>query len=161
MANRLLVALFISTLLVFNAAAATVSFLVIETGLEAEEELRQHSDLWESGLLDVFFDSGHIVSNAPILRIYSKSAGDFPNEARPDFNDAIEGGVEYFITATLDYEAAQTLPANVAVRIFRVSPYRKIHEQQYRSLGQTSTVQEEYDSIKAIVRGIVPHVNNR
>ena len=78
----LMTVVFLCVFFLFRVEAATVSFLVIETGLTDEAGSRQHSGLWESGLLDVFFESGHIVSNAPILRLLSKPSGDFPEEAK-------------------------------------------------------------------------------
>ena len=48
--------------------------------------------LWESGLMDVFFEAGHIVSNAPALRLDRKPAEAFPEAARPELNEAIAGG---------------------------------------------------------------------
>lgn len=153
--------------LLFLAAslqAATVSFLVIETGLPAETESSLHSSLWESGLLDVFFEAGHIVSNAPIMRLSRKPAKVFPDEAKADLDEALEGGAEYFILALLDYAApAQTdiqKPTNINLRLFKTKPYKLIYEQQYADKS-SQTLNDEFTSLKQAVRGLIPHLNDR
>ncbi|MDR2143582.1 MAG: hypothetical protein LBP29_04345 [Treponema sp.] len=84
-------------------SAATVSFLVVETGLAEESARPQSSLLWENGLMDVFFDAGHIVSNAPIMRIPEKTAEKLPDPARIEFDQARNGGADYFIMILLEY----------------------------------------------------------
>ena len=139
-----------------NINAATVSFLVIETGLPPETGINQHSVLWENGLLDVFFEAGHIVSNAPIKRLNSKPMEEFPREAMGDLNDAREGGAEFFILALLEYNGVQA-PDKISLRMFKLNPYKKIFEQQHNGKRSNST-REEYDGLTAIIRGLVPHL---
>jgi hypothetical protein len=87
-------------------SAATVSFLVVETGL-AEGSIRpQSSLLWENGLMDAFFDAGHIVSNAPIMRIPEKTAEKLPGPVRIELDQARNGGADYFIVVLLEYPAS-------------------------------------------------------
>ena len=151
---------FLSVFFVPGIKAANVSFLVVETGLSFEAGANQHSGLWEDGLLDVFFDAGHIVSNAPILRIEAKPAWGFPEEAEGDLNEAIEGGADFFILAFLDYTVGANAPQNIFLQLYRIDPYKKIFEQQYT--GKTfKSNKEEYDNLKAIVKGLVPHLNDR
>jgi hypothetical protein len=110
--------------------ASTVSLLVIETGRGGTESPGESSLQWENRLLDACFEAGHIVSNAPVLRLGKKSAGDIPNEAKADFDEAVKGGMEYFIIALLDYRGADgnfTLD-RVSLRLFKTLPYRKILE---------------------------------
>jgi hypothetical protein len=144
--------------------AATVSFLVIETGLPAETEASQHSSLWESGLLDVFFEAGHIVSNAPIMRLSGKPAKVFPDEAKADLDEALEGGAEYFILALLDYASSAAAdiqkPTNIALRLFKTKPHKLIFEQQYADKS-SQTLNDEFTSLKQAVRGLIPHLNDR
>ena len=156
----LITAVLLCSLVIFRIEAATVSFLVIETGLTEEAAIRQHSGLWESGLLDVFFEAGHIVSNAPIMRISGKPTGDIPNEASSDLDDAIEGGADYFVIAVLDYENTVQAPGNISLRVFTVNPNRKIYEQQYKGRLE-KTPREDFENIKEIARGLVPRINNR
>ena len=156
----LMIAAFLCVFFVLRIEAANISFLVIETGLSLEADTNQHSVLWESSLLDVFFDAGHIVFNAPVLRLETKPAGEFPQEAKDELDDAMEGGAEYFILAFLDYDANSQIPRNISLQLFRINPYKKIFEQQYTGKTYRST-REEYDDLKGIVRGLVPHLNNR
>jgi hypothetical protein len=144
----------------FQTGAATVSFLVIETGLGEDSAASRHSLLWESGLLDVFFDAGHIVSNAPVLRLARKPAKDFPDEAQAEFDQALEGGAEFFILALLDYADEEQRPENISLRLYRINPRRKIYEQRYSDKTSRS-LQEEFDSLKKAARELVPHLNDR
>jgi len=144
--------------LVFPVSAATVSFLVIETGLSDETGDRQHSGLWESGLLDVFFEAGHIVSNAPIMRLDSKPPEKFPEEAIFELENALEGGVEYFIIALLEYpEKGELKPRNVVLRIFRSTTLEMIYEGQYAD-NRPRTIREDFDSLKRAARGLVSYI---
>jgi hypothetical protein len=86
-------------------SAATVSFLVVETGIPEQSERPQSSLLWENGLFDVFFDAGHIVSNAPIMRIPEKTTEKLPGPVRGELDQARNGGAEYFIVVLLEYPA--------------------------------------------------------
>ena len=159
--QRCFLLLFLAFFAVIPLSAANVSFLIIETGLAMEADNNQYSGLWESGLLDVFFESGHIVSNAPIMRLEYKPTGVFPEEAERDRDDALEGGVDYFILALLDYQNRgedNTRPLNISLRIFKTRPWTMIYERQY-SDTRSRTINEEYDSLKQIVRGLVPRVN--
>ena len=160
MAKRSLLALvFVGVFLVARVEAANVSFLVIETGLPLEAEINHHSELWESGLLDVFFEAGHIVTNAPVLRLETKPSQEFPDEAEHDLEEAIEGGAEYFVIALLDYKDTQT-PQTISLKLFGINPHRKIFEQEYAGRVFSST-KEEYDNLKIVVRELVPQLNGR
>ncbi|MDR2134486.1 MAG: hypothetical protein LBP27_05205 [Treponema sp.] len=142
--------------------AATVSFLVIETGLSEEAGTSQHSGLWESGLLDVFFEAGHIVSNAPILRLGKRPGEIFPDEALGKLHEAVEGGVDFFIIALLDYAPNDAIqkPDRVSLRLFNAVSRNLIYEQQYTDKTSKNSG-EEFTSLKQAVRGLVPHLNDR
>jgi hypothetical protein len=143
--------------------AATVSFLVIETGLSEGAGASQHSGLWESGLLDVFFEAGHIVSNAPIMRLSKKPAKIFPDEAIENLHEALEGGVDFFIIALLDYAPNDTViqkPEKISLRLFNAVSQKLIYEQQYTD-KTSKNPGEEFNSLKQAVKGLVPHLNDR
>ncbi|MDR2110265.1 MAG: hypothetical protein LBP32_03050 [Spirochaetaceae bacterium] len=146
-----------------SLSAATVSFLVIETGLE-EEKTAEASAHWESGLMDVFFEEGHVVSNAPIKRLAQKPETVFPEEARADFNDAREGGADFFILALLDYRKTAEDPApkpqGISLRLFRVNPYQFIVEQRH-SGGSSAPVSEEFITARNAARAMVSHIKDR
>jgi hypothetical protein len=130
-------------ILVFTLSAAlvpvsayTVSFIVVETGLPEEQGACEYSTLWESGLLDEFFDAGHIVSNAPVLRLNKPPAKQFPDEAAGSLNEANVGGADYVVLALLDYQGSGTphtipKPKQVSLRLFKTTPFRFIGEEKF------------------------------
>ena len=130
----------------FPLNAASVSFLVIETGLSKNSANSRYSTMWENGLMDVFFETGHVVSNAPILRISRKPAEGFPSEAEKDFKEAKEGEIDYFIVAIVSHPA----PHNVSLRLFRTNSQQMLFEHTYTDRTYKST-KEEYDTVKDTV----------
>jgi hypothetical protein len=145
-------------------SGATVSFLVLETGLEEGQGASQYSSLYESGLLDVFFDAGHIVSNAPILRLSRVPGQGFPEEAMGDLEEAAEGGMEYFILAQLDYAVppgeAIEKPRTVFLRIFRVAPRTLIYERRYDGTA-LPTMDDEFLEVRQRAGNLTRHLNDR
>ena len=144
--KSLILGLFICAAASFPLGAATVSFLVIETGLSRESGNSRQSAMWENGLMDVFFETGHIVSNAPILRIFRKPADGFPGEAERDYKEAKEGEIDFFIVAIVSHPA----PYNVTLRLFRTNSQKMLYEQKYTDKTY-KTQKEEYDSIKETI----------
>ena len=132
--------------------AATVSVLVMEAGPTRENQGGQYPILWENGLLEVFFDSGHIVTNSPTLQIAEKPTVDFPPEAAREFDNAQEGGMEYFLVAIVDYARA-----NVSLRLFSTTSPKMIHEQQYAANTFRSST-EEYEKIKKAVSAMTVYL---
>jgi hypothetical protein len=156
-----------------SAFAHTVSFLVIETGIRQENPAVESTVIWENGLMDAFFDAGHIVSNARNLRISRHPSKDFPDEARGDLEEAREGMVDYFILAFLDYRGTEvpgtsvpgegvpggsraSKPQQVSLRVFKVNPYGKIYEQ-----GYTGAMKDESVRAKKAAGLILPHLRDR
>ncbi|MDR1637768.1 MAG: hypothetical protein LBR93_10590 [Treponema sp.] len=143
--------------------AATVSFLVIETGLREEGGNSGYSALWENSLLNVFFEAGHIVSNAPPMRLSRIPAEDFPQEALADFTEAAEGGAEFFILAQLDYRPSQTgaepAPRNIALRVYRTRPYGLVHEERLEDLG-AAAARDESARANQTVRRLIPYIKD-
>jgi hypothetical protein len=148
----------------FPLSAATVSFLVIEAGLSEENGSSSWSILWENGLMDVFFEEGHIVSNAPIKRLELRPQKDFPDEALEDMREAVEGGSEYFILALLDYPPPAGTeiprPRNIVLRIFRAGSRQPLYEQRYEGKPFLNRG-DEFTRIKQSVRGLIPHLADR
>jgi hypothetical protein len=143
--------------------AATVSFLVIETGLREELVSPGYSVLWENSLLDVFFEAGHIVSNAPLMRLNRLPAEDFPPEALADFSEALEGGADFFVLARLDYRfsraGAGPEPENIVLRIYRTRPYRLVHEERLENLDASSGRDESVRAAR-IIRRLIPYIKD-
>lgn len=143
--KRLILGLFAGIIALYPLGAANVSFLVMETGMNADDPNGNYSALWENNLLDVFFDMGHIVSNSLKIQISQKPAGDFPAEARRDYTSAREGGMDYFIIAIVDYKAP-----NVSLRLFNTKSSNMITEQKY-AISSFRNTKDENESIKKAV----------
>ena len=145
-------ALLLSLCAVFPLGAASVSFLIIETGMSPEIPINQYSILWEDSLMDVFFESGHIVSNAPLMRLARKPADGFPDEAEGNFNEAKNGGMEYFFVAVMNHPEN-----NVSMRLFNTESRKMIDEQGYTS-GISVNMREERENIKNAIRAMAAHI---
>ncbi|MDR2630955.1 MAG: hypothetical protein LBC60_08545 [Spirochaetaceae bacterium] len=142
--------------------AYTVSFVVIETGPVQDGVVRDSANLWENGLMDVFFNAGHIVSNAHTLRVTREILKDFPDEVQGDIDEARQGGVDFFVMALLDYPEADKVPGTavkprqILLRVFSVNPYQKVYEQKY-----SGPVRDELTQVKSAARSILPHLRDR
>ena len=153
-------------LLVSPVFAATISILVIETGVREGGAVHESSNLWETGLLDVFFDAGHIVSNAPIMRLNKSPDKEIPDEARGNLEEAVQGGADFFILVLLDYQGAAAAvppkikPQGVSLRLFRTRPYKFLYEQVYSDEAQTPG-NDELTKAKGAARLIIPHLGDR
>jgi hypothetical protein len=88
----------------------------------------------------------------------------FPDAARPELSEALEGGVEFFILAMLDYAVPVTpaiqKPRLISLRLFKTSPHTLLFEQQFTDTDSTSLA-AEYDNLKRAARVLVPHLNDR
>ena len=148
----------------FPLNAATVSFLVIETGLPQQSPVNRYSAMWENGLMDVFFEQGYIVSNAPMMRLYEKPEPGLPSDAEKELAAAKEGGVEFFIIAIVDYPPPKgqeiLKPQKVSLRLFRINAPKMIYEQQYTDKISKSQ-KEEYDNLKQAVMTLIPHLRDK
>jgi hypothetical protein len=157
MVKRISLLLFLGVFFVPGIFAAMVSFLVIETGLPETAGRNQYSERWESSLMDVFFEAGHIVSNAPILRLTSKPTAGIEVIAEPDIEEAVEGGADYFIVAQLDFTSGSLPPGTVSLLLFRLTPFSKLFERNIQ--GRTyASVREESEILRNIIMGLVPHI---
>jgi len=130
-------------------SATNVSFLVMETGLPKDGPSSPYTIMWENGLMDVFFEYGHIVSNSPIMRIFQKPLDGFPDEAERDFDDAKEGGMRYFVIAIVEHP----IPYKVSLRLFNTSSQEMLRELVY-TYKTPKTEKEENDNIKKAVAEI-------
>jgi hypothetical protein len=146
--------------------AVNISFLVIETGVREESPVNDASILWETTLMDMFFDEGYIVSNAPIMGLPRLPDKEFPDEARGSLEEAIQGGADFFVLALLDYQgalAANSLPIKpqgVLLRLFSVRPYKFLFEQPF-SPRPPAPGKDELSDIKSTIRMIIPHIGDR
>jgi len=110
------VALFAFAVAVPGLHAANVSLLVVETGVPGEGAAGRRAAAWEDGLLDAFFEAGHIVSGAPTIRVADSPADDgLPPEVEERRIEAELGGMEYFLLATVDHASGE-----VSLRLFAI-----------------------------------------
>ena len=143
----LLLALVICAITITHLNAATVSFLVIEAGTPRGGPASQLSATWENSLMDVFFEEGHIVTNAPIMRLRHRPDDGFPYEAERDYDEAREGGMDYFIVAIIDHPA----PHNVSLRLFNTNSHEMLFEHKYTG-KRYLTARAEQESIRNDIR---------
>jgi hypothetical protein len=145
---------------------ATISVLVIETGVREGGPVNESSIIWETSLLDVFFDAGHIVSNAPIRSLNKSPNKEIPDEVRGNLEEAIQGGADFFILALLDYQGTAAVntqkikPQSVSLRLFSANPYKLLYEQFYSARTQ-SPGNDELTNAKGVARLILPHLKDR
>ncbi|MDR1410775.1 MAG: hypothetical protein LBI91_01060 [Spirochaetaceae bacterium] len=155
---------FISFAALVPASAYTVSFVVAEIGIPEGQGVSEYSNFWESGLLDVFFDAGHIVSNGHVLRLGAPPAKQFPDEAAETLSEANAGGADYFILALLDYRVSGApdtspipKPKQVSLRLFKTNPFRFIREEKFAGF-QEPRAGEDFISAKRAAMKILPYL---
>ena len=126
---------------------ASVAFLIIEAGPPREGPTSQQTIIWENNLMEVFFESGHIVTNSPILRLTQRPEDGLPHAAVSDFEDARNGGMDFFVIAVVNHPA----PHNVSLRLFRTNSPELVTEQTYTDRA-FRTRKEEQDTIMEDIR---------
>ena len=148
--------------LVFPVSASMVSFMVVETGLNDEIVSTQYASLWEGGLMEAFFNAGHIVTNYPITRMDKKPANDLSGSIRNDFNEAIEGGAEYFLLGYLDHQirGRSAVPTGITIKLYRTDSRELIFEQDFPA-GTGRNLNEEYQLAQNTARLIIVNIKDR
>jgi hypothetical protein len=155
--KNLLSGLFFCLLVSAPLSAATVSVLVVEAGLPKESSAQNYSAMWENSLMDVLFEAGHIVSNAPMLRLSKNAQGGLPDEADQDMNEAQKSGMGYFLIAVVSYPPPRSgaprnsEPYQVSLRLFDSKSPEMLHEVNYTYKTPKSD-KEEYENIKKAIR---------
>ena len=149
-------------LLTFSASASTVSFLVVETGLnDGIPGPQSSSRLWEEGLMAFFFDAGHIVTNNPILRMDRPVPTEIHGTIiENDFSEAVMGGAEYIVLGYLEYvtQGTRAVPAKMNIKIYTTVPEELVYEQIFPVGRNTS---EENQIIRNAGRIIISHIKDR
>ena len=134
---------------------AAVSCLVIETGLPQGGPKTQYSTMWENNLMDVLFETGHIVSNGRMIRLDRKPAESFPGAAECDFQEARDNGMDYFLIAIIEQGSGGV--KSVCLRLFSIKSRVLIKEQVYDIKPRSS--REEIDNIKRAIGLIAAQIN--
>jgi hypothetical protein len=152
MLKRIIFVVIILILFTFSVSAATVSFYVVEAGINEEADKRV-SELWETAFMDVFFDAGYIISNAPIMRL-DKSPSNILQIV--DFKEASVCGIDYMLIVLLDYKVGLPSPEEVSFYIYKVTKREKVLE---RKISQKQVpLKDDYNNMKSIARGFVPYI---
>ena len=133
--------------------AASVSILVIETGLANSSPDSIKSIMWENGLMDVLFESGHIVTNATLIRLPNMPSEGFPSVAESDLIDAKEGGMGFFVVAIISHP----FPHDVILRLFNTETRQMLFEHTYTDRTY-NTERMEYEGIKENIRTFVARI---
>jgi hypothetical protein len=136
-----------------------VSVMVIETGLPETAGRNQYSERWENSLMDAFFEAGQIVSNAPIMRLVSKPSAGIEAIAEPEFEEAVEGGFDYFIIVHLDFTSGSQSPGTISLLLFRLTPHSKLLERNIQGRS-FSSAREESDFFRTTIAGLMPYITN-
>jgi len=152
MFKRIAIAVISVILLSFSVGAATVSFHVVEAGINEEAD-KKASELWETAFMDVFFDAGYIISNAPIMRL-QKSPSDILQVV--DFKEASVCGIDYMLIVLLNYNVDQPTPEEVSFYIYKVTKREKVLERKIRQ--KQVPMRDDYNNMKSIARGFVPYI---
>jgi len=155
MAKRTAITAVFCVLMCVNAGASMVSFYVIETGVPENRRENQYSVFWENAFLDVFFDAGHIVCNAPILSLQGGLSGDILHQV--NMLEVRDAGIDFVIIARLDYNSG-AVPSEMFFYVFRVNPREKLYERQLEG-REARPVREELEYMKTIARGLVTYVD--
>ena len=141
--------------LTLKAEGSMVSFYLIETGLSENVNDNQYAVQWENAFMDVFFDGGLIVSNAPILRLQNKPSDDILRFV--NMNEARNAGIDIVVIGQLDF-SHNGAPSDITFFIYQVSPIEKILERHIQ--GRSSRpAREEYEYMKSIARGLITYIN--
>jgi hypothetical protein len=148
--------------LTFPVSASVVSFLIVETGINDEASNPQYTSVWEGGLMNAFFDAGHIVTNSPITRMERKPDKDISGIIEADFKEAANGGAEYFILGFLEYriQGGRPVPSGIQLKIYRTRAQTVVYEHSFQA-GTGKSLTEEYQFAQNAGRVIISHLKDR
>ncbi len=154
MFKRAVIAIIIGFLLDFSIGAATVSFYVIEAGVNEDLDVKQPQSVeWENAFMEVFFDAGYIISNAPIMR-FEKKPSDILKVV--DIDEAVACGIDYMLIVLPEYKKDMKEPIEVSFYIYRVAMQEKVIEKKI-TIKRVST-QDDYNNMKSIAKGFIPYI---
>ncbi len=137
----------------------TVSVMVVETGVSLDAPVRESSIAWENGLMDAFFEYGHIVSNAAMLRLNAEQADPYPNEELLNIDAVREGGAAFYVLAVLRYDEgdeAKLIPSLVSLRLVGLYPDRVLYELQVD--GNNIHSRNETEQARRAARAMIPYL---
>ena len=138
-------------LLYTPAFASLVSFSFVETGIGNEITGTQHGSVWEGGLMEVFFNAGYIVTNSPLLRVERKPDQALSGNILSEFEDAVEGGAEFFVLGFLECEAegGRAIPIHMTIIIYETDSREQIFEHIF-PISNVRTLAQEFEFAKDV-----------
>jgi hypothetical protein len=134
-----------------------VTIFVVETGLIDNRAEHPHSIQWENAFLDVFFEAGLIVGNAPIFRLDEKPENDLLHMVAFDPSSARIMGIDYILITILDFNGNILFPDEISFYIYSVNSEERIFERQIPGKTYRSS-RDELEDLKAIARGLIPYI---
>ena len=146
----------------FPASASMVSFLLVETGINQEGPSTQYTRVWEGGLMEAFFDAGHIITNSPITRMEKKPSPDLSGEVEEDYYDAVMGGADYFIVGFLDFQiqGGRAVPVGMVLKIYETDSKKMVYEQNF-PVGTGKSSDEEFRIAQNAGRTMIRYIKDR
>jgi len=149
-------------LLAFPVSAFMVSVLVVETGLSEEASSMPYAGIWEGGLMDAFFDAGHIVTNSPAARMEKKPSQVFAGILEEDYKDAVSGGAEYFILGFLEFQnrGGTATPVRMELKLYKTDSRRLVFEQNFPA-GSGKDNEEEFQLAKKAGLTIISQLKDK
>jgi hypothetical protein len=137
----------------------TVSVIIVETGIPEEAPIIESSRNWESGIMETFFEYGHIVSNAAMLRLNADQANPYPSEQVINLDDIRDGGAAFYVLAVLHYNEANgtdSVPSSIALRLIQLRSNKVLYEQQID--GSKIDIQNELKYAMQAAEALIPYV---
>jgi hypothetical protein len=143
--------------------AMNISIMVIQTAPDAGSSVEGFVRLIEDNVMDVFFDAGYIVSNAHFKHLKKIPAAEISKEIKPEFNEALEGDVEYFVLIIIGYkdvdQDGETKPETIFFRLYRVAGNSFITEEKL-AIGNMP-YEEALKKVKAASGKLIPFMRRR
>jgi len=136
--------------------SATVAVFFFETGVGEKDASIEATSAWEGGLMDAFFDSGHIVSNAGIERLADPG---LPSSSR-GLAAAREGGADLMAQVALDYGAAGSARRTPRSARYRLSDARgeTLMEGELANLAATANSKEDAQNAQKLARMLIGRI---
>ena len=108
-----------------------------------------------------FFNAGYIVTNSPIAQMEKKPEVDLTGPVEDDFDEAVRGGVDYYVLGFLEYQGQgrNAIPAGIILKIYRADS-TLIYENEYPA-GRTRNLNDEYQTALNTGRDLIPYLWER
>jgi hypothetical protein len=151
---------------------ANISVLIIETGLQDGKPARrgEMTEIWETGLMDVFFEEGHIVTNAQAFALKKKPGKELTSEITSYITEAEDAGIDYFVLAYLNYETDVAAnvgrfselpkPVDIEFNLFSIDPAKCIWTQNIDLRRDSYSTREEQTRARKAARTLIVHLGD-